>query len=41
MTLFIACLIIYGLDMNPWLYLAAVVVWGFHHSWIMHLTAKN
>ena len=30
MTLFIACLIIYGLDMNPWLYPLALVAWGIH-----------
>ncbi len=27
MTLFIACLVIYGLDMNPWLYAVAFVLW--------------
>ncbi len=27
MTLFIACLIIYQFDMNPWLYAAAIVLW--------------
>ena len=29
MTLFIACLVIFQLDMNPWLYAVAVVLWGF------------
>ena len=28
MTLFIACLMIYQFDMNPWLYAVAVVIWG-------------
>ena len=27
MTLLIACLVIYGLDMNPWLYAVAVALW--------------
>ncbi len=27
MTLFIACLIIYQFDMNPWLYAIAAVLW--------------
>lgn len=27
MTLFIAWLIIYGFDMNPWLYVLATVIW--------------
>ena len=30
MTLFIAFLVIYGLEMNAWLYLLAVVIWGAH-----------
>ncbi len=30
MTLFIACLIISGLGMNPWLYAVAVVFYGAH-----------
>jgi hypothetical protein len=30
MTLFIACLLIYSLNMNPWLYPVAVVVWLAH-----------
>ena len=34
MTLFVALLIIYGLDMNPWLYAVAVVVWGVTRKWI-------
>lgn len=42
MTLFVACLIIYQFDMNPWLYLAAAVLWltlvtafwqGFNMFW--------
>ena len=28
MTLFIACLIIYQFDMNPWLYAAATAIWA-------------
>ena len=27
MTLLIACLVIYGLDMNPWLYAVAGAIW--------------
>ena len=30
MTLFIACLIIYQFDMNPWLYGVAAVLWAAH-----------
>ena len=30
MTLFIACLIVYGLDMDPSLYFWACVIWAFH-----------
>ncbi len=30
MTLFIAFLIIYQFDMNPWLYAVAVVLWAVH-----------
>ena len=30
MTLFIACLIIAGLDMDPALYFWACVIWFFH-----------
>ena len=28
MTLLIACLVIYGLDMNPWLYALAGALWA-------------
>ena len=27
MTLLIACLVIYGLDMSPWLYAVALAIW--------------
>lgn len=27
MTLFIACLLIYGLNLNPWLYVIATGLW--------------
>ena len=30
MTLFLACLIIYQFDMNPWLYAVAVALWAIH-----------
>ena len=46
MTLLIACLIIYGLKLEAWLYAVAVVVWIAHryandHSDIVERIAKG
>ncbi len=35
MTLFIACLLIYGFDLSGWLYVAATALWLAHLWWAM------
>jgi hypothetical protein len=40
MTLLIACLIIYGLHMEPWLYAVAILVWGVHVWALSHMASS-
>lgn len=44
MTLLIACLMIYQLDMSPWLYVLAIAIWlaetGFRLKQLQYLESK-